>query len=201
MVAASDRKEMRLRLTLIALLPVPALLPLTAFADTPWPTPPAQQNPYAYQGYNYAGAPGTGTSPVDCNAATTNAPSGFDCNSYHYSSKVDPTVEPGSSGVRPSSQELGGVIGPSVDRAWDVTTGRPDVHIAVLDSGIMWNSYSDMQQLRNKVALNWAELPPPESADGTSACTGVTLPSRTTKLPSPGFPLCYDLDHDGVVNI
>ena len=34
--------------------------------------------------------------------------------------------------------ELAGVMGASVDKAWSVTTGRPDVVIAGLDTGIAW---------------------------------------------------------------
>ncbi len=187
------------RSLLVVAVVAAGLWPVAAAASVPYPTSSGQPNPYAYQSYLWAGGPGTGSSPIDCNAAVTNAPSGFDCGDYISSSRVDPTVEPGTG--TPSSQELGGVIGPSVDKAWDVTTGRPDVHIAVLDSGIKWQSYGDMQQLRDKVALNWAELPPPEVAAGTSPCDGVTLPPRSQKLPSPGFPTCYDLNHDGVFNV
>ena len=50
--------------------------------------------------------------------------------------------------------------GMSVDRAFRVTTGRPDVTIAVLDSGVKW----DEGQLLQKWALNGAELPLPEGA-------------------------------------
>ena len=192
---------MRLRLGFAVIAVIAALVPVAASADVPYPSSSGQSDPYAYQDYLWAGGSGTGTQPVDCNAATTNASNGFDCSDYKFSSLVDPNVEPGVPGLSPSSQELGGVIGPSVDKAWDVSTGRPDVHIAVLDSGIMWNSYNDMVPLRNKVALNWAELPPPELANGTSPCDGVALPSRTQKLASPGFPRCYDVNHDGVLNV
>ena len=114
----------------------------------PWPTPPSGQDPYAYQQYLKANP------TIDCNAATTNAPNGFDCNDWHMTSKIDPNSPK-------TAQELGGVMGPSIDKAWDVTTGRPDIHIAVLDSGIMWNQADRMRSLRNKIALNWAELPTP----------------------------------------
>ena len=45
---------------------------------------------------------------------------------------------PSGDAIDASAQELFGVKGASVDRAWQVTTGRPDVLIAVLDSGIRW---------------------------------------------------------------
>ncbi|MHB8719496.1 MAG: hypothetical protein ACYDAC_11485 [Candidatus Dormibacteria bacterium] len=190
---------MRFRFGLAAVVAASALVPTMVRAEMPYPSSAGQADPYAYQNYLWAGGPGTGTSAIDCNAATTNAPGGLNCGDYKFTSRVDPTVEPGTGA--PTSQELGGVMGPSVDRAWDVTTGRPDVHIAVLDSGIMWNDYGAMMSLRNKVVLNWAEMPPPELASGSSACAGITLPARTQKLPSPGFPLCYDVDHDGVLNV
>jgi hypothetical protein len=163
-----------------------SLLPLTARADVPWPSSSGQPNPYAYQNYLRA--------PVDCNAAVTNAPNDLDCNDWHRSGKRDPQLT--------SAQELGGVIGPTVDKAWDVSTGRPDIHIAVLDSGIMWDDAGAMREVRNKVALNWAELPPPEiDAAHHTSCARVVLPSRTRKLASPGFPTCYDRDHNGVFNV
>jgi hypothetical protein len=187
----------RLKLVFGLLAALAGLLPVTAFADMPWPTSSGQSDPYAYQNYLYAGAPGTGTGVIDCNAATTNAPNDLDCNDFKLSGKVDPTV---NSGVL-SSQELGGVMGPTVDKAWDVTTGRPDIHIAVLDSGIDWSDSGYMHELRDKVALNWAELPPPENGQGAHACASTTLPPRAQKLASPGFPPCYDVNHDGVFNV
>lgn len=63
------------------------------------------------------------------------------------------------SGLRAEEVPLG--TGMWVDRAWRVTTGRPDVVIAVLDSGIEW----DEPSLLRKHALNAAELPLPEGAE------------------------------------
>ena len=50
---------------------------------------------------------------------------------------------------------------PGVDTAWQTTTGRPDVTIAVLDSGIKWNDAGAMDDLRFKTRLNTGELPTP----------------------------------------
>ncbi|PWU22090.1 MAG: hypothetical protein C5B48_10640, partial [Candidatus Rokuibacteriota bacterium] len=57
-----------------------------------------------------------------------------------------------------SAQELFGVRGAhvadpnaSVDTAWQTTTGRPDVTLAVLDSGIKWDDRGAMIDLRKKV--------------------------------------------------
>ncbi|HEX6460777.1 MAG TPA: S8 family serine peptidase [Thermoleophilaceae bacterium] len=80
--------------------------------------------------------------------------------------------------------ELNGVRGAHVDdadssvrTAWMTTTGRPDVTIAVLDSGIRWNDKGAMSDLRDKVKLNKGELPKPEG------CAD------------------YDCNHDGVFNL
>ncbi len=71
----------------------------------------------------------------------------------------DTTGDPAIDG---SAQELFGVTGASVDLAWQTTTGRPDVIIAVLDSGIRWGeSFPD---LVNKYYLNRGELPVPEGS-------------------------------------
>lgn len=72
-------------------------------------------------------------------------------------------------------QELYGVKGPCVTEAWKTTTGRPDVVIAVLDSGINWPDA--LPDLRRKVWLNSDELPLPAGSTG------------------------YDADRNGIFNI
>src|SRR6476660_9024912 len=69
--------------------------------------------------------------------------------------KFSATPEPPSllnQPIRDSSMELNGVRGahivdtdPSVPTAWTLTTGRPDVTIAVLDSGVEWNNVDAMK--------------------------------------------------------
>jgi hypothetical protein len=66
-------------------------------------------------------------------------------------------------GFIPASTPLAGALGEAAsgikaDRAWRVTIGRPDVRIAVLDSGIYWEE----RELLDKVALNTGELPLPQ---------------------------------------
>jgi subtilase family protein/hemolysin type calcium-binding protein len=80
--------------------------------------------------------------------------------------------------------ELGGVRGAHIvdpdaskPTAWQTTTGRPDVAISVLDSGIEWNNVGAMHNLRRKVRLNRGELPKPEGCDN------------------------YDCNDDGVFNV
>lgn len=174
------------------------IAPLGALAEMPFPGH-GTNDPYAYEKYLRA--------HVVCPIALPNQnPNDFACDDWHVSSQVDPTA-----GFPPrSAQELGGVMGGSVDKALNVSTGRPDIHIAVLDSGIIWNEFDKMNDLRNKVWLNWAELPPPLRADGSlyPGCDPSRLPPRNQKLASPGFPTaargstdCYDVNGDGVVNV
>ncbi len=87
--------------------------------------------------------------------------------------------------------ELFGVTGMSVDLAWQVTTGRPDVVIAVLDSGIEWRDAGAMADLANKVFLNRNELPLPEDAMGRT---------KPDAVPGALNPDPYDLDNNGVFN-
>ncbi len=51
--------------------------------------------------------------------------------------------------------------GMHVDRAWQIHTGTPATKIAVLDSGILWDS----PDLRERYALNAGELPLPSGAN------------------------------------
>src|SRR5207249_3147816 len=82
-----------------------------------------------------------------------------------------------------SPNELFGVSGMSVETAWRLETGRPDVVIAVLDSGIKWNDLGALNDLRKKFYLNRGELPVPQCAP-----------------PGPPGPDPYDCNGDGVFN-
>lgn len=55
----------------------------------------------------------------------------------------------------------------SADRAWKRSIGRPDVQVAILDTGIRWGEES----LRTKIALNANELPTP--GFGSDDCNGI----------------------------
>jgi hypothetical protein len=83
-----------------------------------------------------------------------------------------------------SVHHLCGSLGPSVDLAWGITWGRPDVVIAVLDSGMIWSTKKDNDSITSRVRdlatqayLNVGELPPPLGAD------------------------THDANDDGVVNV
>ncbi len=98
--------------------------------------------------------------------------------------------------------ELGGVRGGHVadaadapPTAWETTLGRPDVLIAVHDSGIKWNDAGAMVNLRFKTWLNRGELPEPNTQRGGSLVGGG---------PCAGNPASgglYDVNGDTVLNI
>jgi hypothetical protein len=122
-------------------------------------------------------------------------------NVWHWAASQETSTDGGTAAVNGDPRELNGVRGShlvdastSLHAGWEVTTGRPDVAIAVLDSGIEWNSPSDMSDLRMKVRLNKGELPMPEvggpTRDGTAATNCSTF--------SAGF---YDVNGDGVFNV
>jgi len=170
-------------------------------------TPAAASFPWV--GAGDPGDPSTWHTVPGQNAQHTGAPSEVDCGTWKGAATPEPNVaDCGNAGgepavtdqqneaIRNDPQELGGVRGDAVTdtyatdpfsgapvhTAFNVTTGRPDVTIAVLDSGIEWNNPGEINDLRNKVRLNTGELPKPEHADG-SECAG------------------YDCNGDGVVDV
>ncbi|MBM3237666.1 hypothetical protein FJZ31_15355 [Candidatus Poribacteria bacterium] len=127
-------------------------------ADMPYPGPPPGVDPYNYHLYLF----------LTLNSELPNDFSGGG-NDWKLTSAQT------TSWLRFSKQELQGVMGVSVDKAWQISTGRPDVIIAVLDSGIKWQD--NQPDLFNKLYLNRGELPMPEGASD------------------------YDANYDGVFNI
>src|SRR5262245_54948657 len=120
-----------------------------------------------------------GVFPVCADFPYPAAPPGVDPNSYHlYMFRPSGTPLPNdftgggnywkftrdrTSGLaRFSQQELFGVMGASVDKAWEISTGRPDVVVAILDSGIEWQR--NQPDLFSKLYLNRGELPMPSGA-------------------------------------
>jgi hypothetical protein len=108
------------------------------------------------------------------------------------------TPEQGNALVNADPRELGGVRGASlVDRdssvatGWQTSTGRPDVTIAVLDSGIKWNDLGAMRDLRAKFRLNRGELEPPRHDRTQATEPGVSC---------AGFADAWDADGNGVFN-
>ncbi len=120
------------------------------------------------------------------------------------------TPEPGNVPVNNTPAELNGVRGghiddasAAVDAAWQVTTGRPDVHIAVMDSGIKWNDAGAMQNVRFKIAINPGETPVPQNDNlstpnepGENCASGGPYDTG----PLPGGP-DHDINGDGIFNL
>src|SRR3954454_23041836 len=125
-------------------------------------------------------APGSGFDKHDYSTFHTNvgqAPNDLADDGNDWKFAATPGAD--SAGLAANPYELDGVRGAHVvdpaaaadnPTAWETTTGRPDVTIAVLDSGIKWNDHGAMQDLRAKVALNNGELPFPQC--GRYDCNG-----------------------------
>lgn len=99
-------------------------------------------------------------------------------NDFHDDWKIT-SDKTGEATIDSNPQELFGVKGASVDLAWQISTGRPDVLIAVLDSGIRWQDR--ITDLFAKLYLNRRELPVPEGSSNSI---------------DP-----WDRNHDGVFNV
>jgi hypothetical protein len=116
-------------------------------------------------GSSYADFPyGSGTHPHLAPGQTPNDLAADD-NEWKLSATAEPT-----SPWTGSARELFGVRGahvvdanPVVDTAWQTTTGRPDVAISVLDSGIRWDQSDTVRDLREKLRINKGELPTPNT--------------------------------------
>ena len=95
--------------------------------------------------------------------------------------------------------------GSTVHTAFNVSTGRPDVTIAVLDSGIEWNNPGAMVDLRKKVRINAGELPAPKHDRLTSLESGVDCTKYTDATGgdynADGANGGYDVNHDHVFNV
>ena len=102
-------------------LAVVLLVPLVARADFPYPKPPPGTDPNAFARYAFLPQKDPPVLPNDFG------------DDWKLSSSKS-----GEAAIDSSPQELFGVRGASVDKAWQVTTGRPDIRISVLDSGIRW---------------------------------------------------------------
>ena len=111
--------------------------------------------------------------------------------------KFSATPEENNFPVNLDPRELFGVRGGHVvdadatkDTAWTVTTGRPDVRIAVLDSGFRWNA-AEVHDLRFKTFLNRGELPRPNHS-GPDLVGGVSCGS---------YADAHDANGDNVFNL
>src|SRR3954452_1297698 len=154
-----SRRGMRRSRYLIGLASLAGTLALCmpAFAAMPYARPGADTTKYTDLYLN------PGETPSDLDG---------DGNTFKFAATRDPSNGPH---INSSPFENFGVRGariddadPSVGTAWMTTSGRPDVSIAVLDSGIKWNDAGAMGDLRLKVRLNQGELPTPRHDLGTA---------------------------------
>ncbi len=135
---------------------------------------PAGPNPYAYEDYMFITS--AQYPPSDLGGDDWKYFSGTACDLYGtFDVRCNPTFAS-------NPQELFGVTGASIDLAWEKTTGRPDIVIAVHDSGVKWNDVGAMRDLNNKTWLNKGELP---------------IPDWGSPHPSDA----YDRNSDGIFNL
>ncbi|MEW6554647.1 MAG: S8 family serine peptidase [Actinomycetota bacterium] len=125
-----------------------------ATADAPWPQRSPAQDPNRYEQYGYSSV-----LPNDYGPGSSEywKLTGEESNTLYQTlvGLFHPELD---------RRELEGVMGAGVDKAWSVTTGRPDVVIAVLDTGMAWRDAAAMTELRRKCYLNPGELPPRQAA-------------------------------------
>ena len=130
------------------------------------------------------------------NQGTVPTDVGGDGNDWKFAATAEASSTPPTLNSDP--MELNGVRGAhladtssSVHAGFETTTGRPDVTIAVLDSGIKWDDLGNILDLRNKVRLNRGELPVPNHLR-----TAPLDPSATCAT----YTNAYDANNDGVFN-
>jgi hypothetical protein len=171
-----------MRRSSVAAASLTLLVALSAHAELPFPDDAGINASCTGLGAPAACCTGAGTGtctrcdssglPAGC-IALPNEMSGAagSCNGekWKYASTSFCTTDPVVTG---SANELNGKSGMSIDIAWRLETGRPDVVIAVHDSGIKWNDGGDMSQLRKKFHLNAGELPAPNPVGGCNAPVG-----------------------------
>ncbi|UDY37275.1 S8 family serine peptidase [Dermatobacter hominis] len=108
---------------------------------------------------------GTDPEPLDCGAwrydgvAAGPLPGEWDPDDHRFGSFRD-------DGSAASPHRHCGQLGAAVDLAWGVDRGRPDVVIAVIDSGIRWRDAGAMADLADQAYLNRGELPAPQGDPG-----------------------------------
>ena len=174
----------RLLLALAVLVISAPSIPATAT----FPYPPLAGDPYDYTRFRITNGSCDNLPAGQPRPPGTDLPPTFDCRRdwemTSYAAKPgEPDYDPL---VANNPQEFLGVKGASVNRAWEVTTGRPDTTIAVMDSGIRWNT----RHLANKVRLSIGELPLP--------CGG---PVTCNDARGAGTYQEYDFNGDGVFNV
>ena len=177
-------RRLALRHVAVATLAVGLLAPMVpAMAEAPFPTPPVDDVG------NYPATTFIDNGSCDDGDASDNdLPTTFDCeDDWKFTDWRDPDGDPQ---VAWDPHEFFGVKGASLNRAWEVTTGRPDVVIAVLDSGIRWEE-AGREDLVRKHFVNRHELPRPQDAEGAERV-------NADDTHFDGYDVDGDQDADGV---
>src|SRR3954451_13179202 len=156
--------------------------------------------PRAFAAFPYT-RPGGNThnySDLYLNAGETPNDLSGDGNTFKFAATADPANGPQ---INSNPYELFGERGAHVNdadasaqTAWMTTTGRPDVSIAVLDSGIKWFDPGPMSDLRDKVRLNQRELPLPQH----DLATAISHPGTNN---CSTYQAAYDANRDAVFNV
>ncbi len=182
------RRELKVSVYAAIVLTLALLLGLmggSAQAEFPYPEPsPSPSDPYDYGSYMKTSSPDDMYELNDLGDNDWKYSSRTACELYGPERPGEKFVNCSPLEVNENPQEQFGVTGASVDKAWTTTTGRPDVTIAVLDSGVQWNNLGKpMRDVNNKTWLNHGELP-------VSGTTGFSPDQRD-----------YDVNDDGIFNI
>ena len=175
----------RTRVSVLSMLSSALLLATALPAGATFPFPPSPDDPYDYTALHIENGDCNPLAPGQSQPPGTDLPDGFDCREHWKLSDYRPQPtdpELYDPAVQNNPQELMGVVGPGTNQAWEITTGRPDTVIAVMDSGIQWSD--DTRHLVNKFWLNDGELPVPQGA----GCA-----------PPAGHP--YDCNADGSFDV
>jgi Subtilase family/RTX calcium-binding nonapeptide repeat (4 copies) len=85
------------------------------------------------------------------------------------------------------------ISGFNASGAWKLDRGRPDVTVAILDTGIKW----DKGELRTQIHLNTGELPVPNHARATPSSDASSVPGGSCA----NMASAYDANADGAVNV
>jgi hypothetical protein len=122
---------------------------------------------------------------------------------WYYPATPEAAAPPDPLGI-----ELGYVRGSHVvdaadapETAWELTTGRPDVVIAVHDSGIEWSSLGAMRDIRFKTRLNTGELPEPNTQRAASLVDVDGTPGADPCAGADATDGDYDTNNDGIVDL
>jgi len=126
----------------------------------------------------------TGTKYKDCPATPAGGTPQLDPQGMDANIKAEKAGNPAGDALAACLQ----IAGVRTDSALKFSDGDPDVSVAILDTGIRWQS----QELVNKVRLNTEELPKPRNDPGTPTAGPGDCTGRVAD---------YDANGDGAVNV